>query len=166
MDFLKIVLGIAALAVAWAVVFRSKLIFSFNSWVRDRIFSDQLVLFSGRRMAILLVVLGGVALFSGLEGIIDVQTIKPNIAHSMLEQAKNDFRQGKHSRVISRCKELLRSDSKNKEAWELLATACWAIGDKELARQAVESLVRIDPEHPLGKGTFWQDEKQLKSGAH
>src|SRR5687767_8701331 len=109
MDFLQIIAGIFALILAWALVLRHKLIFKINAWLRERIFSDELILFSGGRVAVLLIVLGGVALFSGLENVVDLQPIKANIASSILHQARQDLKEGKHRRVINRCKILVRS---------------------------------------------------------
>ncbi len=54
-----------------------------------------------------------------------------------------------YPQVVTRCKELVRSDSKNIEAWELLANAWWAMGRKPMALQAMESLLRINPDYPI-----------------
>lgn len=148
MQFLKIFIGISAILLAWAFVYRTKLIFNLNAWMREYVFSDKLVLFSNRRMAALLLILGAVALFSGVEGVVDVQPIKPNIAAKMIEQARMDFRNRAYAQVITRCKELVRSYPKNEEAWELLANAWWAIGRRPLAMQAMESLIRLNPDYP------------------
>ena len=156
MPILKILLGLLALFVAWLFFFRRDLIFSLNEFMRRRVFSDQVVLFQGRRMAALLTMLGVVALFSGIESVIDVQPIKPKIAAEMIRQAHEDLRQGHYMRVVNRCKELVRSDPKNMEAWELLASAWWAVGQKERAARAADSLLRIDPQHPIKQSSIGQ----------
>lgn len=152
MQILKIVLGILALLVAWAYVFRHKIIFAVNAWMREYVFSDHVVLFSGRRLAALLFLLGGLAVFSGISGVINVQVIKPNIAAQMLEEARSDLKKKRYSLVVNRCKELVRSNPREQEAWEMLVIAWWAMGEKDLAKQAAESLLRIDPSNALGKG--------------
>src|SRR5690349_4442200 len=133
MELLKILLGLAALVLAWLFLFRKKSLFTLNEFMRRRVFNDQTVLFQGRRMAALLFTLGAVAIFSGVEGVIDVQDIQPHIAAEMIAQARKDFRDGHYTKVINRCRELVRSDAKNVEAWELLANAWWAIGQKDRA---------------------------------
>ncbi len=149
MPILKILLGLLALLLAWLFVYRAKLVYALNDFMRRRIFSDHVVLFQGRRMAALLTVLGIIAMFSGVEAVIDVQAIKPKIAAEMMTQAHEDLKEGHYSRVITRCRELVRSDPKNVEAWELLATAWWAVGQKDQASKAADSILRIDPNHPI-----------------
>jgi cytochrome c-type biogenesis protein CcmH/NrfG len=162
MQLIKIVLGVLALGLAWAVLFRTGLIFKLNTWMRDNVFNDRLILFSGRRVAVLLLVLGGVALFSGVEDIIEVPPIKSNIAAKMLEDARQDFREARYLEVVRRCKELVRADPKNIEAWELLATGWWALGEKEQAKKAVEVILRIDPENALGNSSIMKSQDKMK----
>ncbi len=162
MHFLKILLGLFALLLAWVVVFRSGLVFKFNAWMRERIFSDQFVLFSGKRVAVLLLVLGAVSFFSGLEQVINIQQIKPSMAASLLEQARRDFKVRHYTRVINRCKVLVRSNPQDAQAWELLAMSWHSLGEKQKARQAAESLLRLNPQHPFGRsilGKFPQPEE-------
>lgn len=149
MPILKILLGLLALLLAWLFVYRTKLVYALNDFMRRRIFSDHVVLFQGRRMAALLTILGIVAMFSGVESVIDVQAIKPKIAAEMLVQAQEDLREGHFTKVVTRCKELVRSDPQNVAAWELLATAWWAIGQKDRAANAADSILRLDPNHPI-----------------
>src|SRR5687767_5008212 len=121
MPILQIFLGLLALTLAVLFFHRSRLLFIFNEFMRRRVFSDHVVLFQGRRMAALLTLLGIVALFSGVASVINVQPIKPNIAAEMIKRAKEDFRGGRYVTVAHRCKDLVRSDPRNVEAWELLA---------------------------------------------
>lgn len=151
MEFLKIGLGVAALLVAWIFIYRTNLILKVNSWLRERVFSDRLVLFSGRRVAVLLLVLGAVAIFSGLDEVTEVQPIKPNIEAAMLEQARANLGAGQYTQAIRRSRELVRANPKNLDAWETLALAAWASGQKEVAAQAVTTILRLDPYHPIGK---------------
>jgi hypothetical protein len=124
--------------------------------MRRRVFSDQVVLFQGRRMAALLFALGAIAMFSGIEGVIDVQAIKPHIAAEMIVQAREDFRLGRYTKVVNRCRELVRSDARNVEAWELLANAWWAMGKKDRAAAAADAILRIEPQHPISKSLIVQ----------
>jgi cytochrome c-type biogenesis protein CcmH/NrfG len=149
MPILKILLGLLALLLAWLYIYRTKLLFALNDFMRERVFSDKVVLFQGRRMAALLTLLGIVALFSGIEAVIDVQPIKPQIAAVMVAQARDDLGRGRYMKVVNRCRELVRSDPKNIEAWELLANAWWALGQKDRASRAVESILRLDASHPI-----------------
>lgn len=113
--------------------------------MRERVFNDQLVLFSGRRVALLLVILGGLALFSGISDIRDKQPIPDHIAKEIVIKAKNDLALGKYHRVVNRCRDLVRSNPKNVDAWELLTQGAWAMGQRDVAKQAAEALLRIDP---------------------
>ena len=149
MPILQILLGLLAILVAWLFFHRSRLLFAFNEFMRRRVFNDHVVLFQGRRMAALLILLGIIALFSGVESVVNVQPIKPNIAAEMLQQAQDDFRMGRYAKTVNRCKELVRSDPQNVDAWELLANAWWALGEKDRATKAVESILRINPDHPI-----------------
>ena len=49
---------------------------------------------------------------------------------------------------------------KSEEAWELLVTTWWAMGEKDLSTQAAVTLIRINPNHPLGK-IYRQELKKL-----
>ncbi len=159
MIIIKIIFGALLLFVAWTYIFHKKLAFQLNAWMREYVFNDQIVLFSGRRIAILLLILGGVALFSGLEGIIDVQPVKPNIAATMIEEARKDSKNGRYSAVVRRCRELIRSTPNSVEAWELLVDAYSRLGEKQLAQEAASVLLRLSPDHPIGQ-SFFQTEKQ------
>ncbi len=150
----KILVGLLAVALAWMVLFRTGMVFRFNAWMRERVFSDRLILFSGRRVALLLIALGGISLFSGIEEVVEVRPLKPEAAANILKEARQDFRRGRYTKVVNRTKELIRSNPKDVEVWELLATAWWALGEKEKARKAVESLLRIEPDHRLGRGSM------------
>jgi cytochrome c-type biogenesis protein CcmH/NrfG len=154
MSILLILLGLLALFLAWLFIYRAKLLFALNEFMRQRVFSDHVVLFQGRRMAALLTLLGAVALFSGVESVVNVQAIKPNIASEMIAQARDDLKGGRYAKVVNRCKELVRSDPKNLEAWELLAGAWWAMGRKDRAARAANSILRIDPNHPIRKSSI------------
>ena len=149
MPILKILLGLLALLLAWLYIYRTNLLFALNDFMRRRIFSDHVILFQGRRVAALLTLLGIVALFSGIEAMIDVQAIKPKIAAEMITEARDDLRQGHYPKVVNRCKELIRSDPNNVEAWELLSSAWWAIGQKERAAKAADALLTLDPSNPI-----------------
>ena len=156
MQILKIALGLLALLIAWLFLFRKKLIFAINEFMRRRVFSDRVVLFQGRRMASLLVILGVVALFSGVEGVIDVQAIRPKIAAVMMAQAREDLRLGRYTKVVNRCRELVHSDPKNVDAWELLANAWWAMGQKDRAATAADSVLRLDPDNAISRSSIGQ----------
>ncbi len=156
MEILKIVLGLVALLLAWLFLFRKKWLFTLNEFMRRRVFSDTVVLFQGRRMAALLFALGAVAMFSGIEGVIDVQAIKPHIAAEMQSQAHEDFRLGRYTKVVNRCRELVRVDPKNLDAWELLANAWWAMGQKDRAAAAAEAILRVDPNHSISRSLIVQ----------
>lgn len=150
--FFKLTFGLAALGVAWILFYRSRLIFQINAWMRERIFNDQLVLFSGRRLAMLLLVLGAISFFSGVESVIEIQPMTPEVTARIMEQARIDMRAGRHTRVINRCREVLRADPKNIAAWELVTGAWWAIGDKARAKQGVDTIMSIDPFYPIASG--------------
>ncbi len=162
MHILKILLGLFALVGAWSYIFHNKLIFRLNAWMRENVFSDQVVLFSGRRVAILLTVLGGLSLFSGLENLIELQPVKPRITAEIIQQARVDLGQKKYKQVISRCRELTKTNPDSVEAWELLVSAWSEMGEKEMARQAATVLLRLDPDHSLGKSVFSEERKRIE----
>jgi hypothetical protein len=149
MHLAKIISGISAIALAWVILFRSGFIFRINKWMRERIFSDQLVLFSGRRLSVLLLILGGVSLFSGLQDVTQYRAIPAHIAEKMREEAEIDFRSGHYQRVIRRCQELVRSDPKDLQSWQLLTNSLWALGEKDMALKAAESVLRLSPDDPI-----------------
>ena len=152
MHYLKICAGIAALAFAWVVIYRTRFIFYLNSWMREKVFNDNLVLFSGKYFAALLIIVGGVALFSGLDDAVYVQYLKPAMVAHIVEQAKLDLAKGNHARVINQCWAVVRSQPTNKEAWALLVTASWARGDRKSTAEAANALYRLDRDNPVLKG--------------
>jgi hypothetical protein len=149
MQILKILLGVLALLLAWIYIYRTRLIYTLNAWMRENVFSDQVVLFSNRRLATLLLILGAVALFSGIKDLEEFRPIRPQVAASMLDQARGEFKNRAYLAVISRCRQLVRSNPKNTEAWELLAGSWWAIGRKNMAFQAMQGLMSNNPDYPI-----------------
>lgn len=150
MEKMKLTFGLLFLGGAWLVLFKSQILFKFNAWMREVVFSDHLILFSGRRLAILLLVLGGLSLFSGLEDFTQFEAIKPEVAAQILDQANDDFKKGRHIRVINWCQVLVRSNPKNIQAWELLANSWWAVGKKSKSYNAIQTLLLLDPDNHLG----------------
>lgn len=159
---IKILLGLIALASAWAVLFQRGLVFKINAWVRENIFNDRVVLFSGKRVAVLLLILGGVCIFSAIEDATYIEPIRPHIASKMREDANQDFREGRYQRVVKLCQELVRGDPRDVEAWQMLAYASWALGNRDQARQAAESVLRIDPDNPIGQSDIISRPKTRK----
>ena len=162
MDVLKIVLGLAAVFLAWLFVFRSSLVLKVNAWIRNTVFNDQMVLFSGRRVAMLLLILGALAIFSGVDNVVDDQSIKPNVAAAMLDEAQAMVKTGKFDAAMRRLKELLRSNPQNVEAWNLMATAAWAAGKRDVAFHAADAVLRLDPKHPIGRSVIVAEKKKLR----
>lgn len=145
MEIFKILLGFSALLLAWSLAFRTGLIFRLNAWLKENVFNDQVLLYSRRRLALLLFVLGMVALFSGIENVLKEQKISPEAATNLLNQIQKDFKARDYARVVSICRILLRSEPKNVSAREFLINALWASGSKEDAFREATFLNRIDP---------------------
>lgn len=124
--------------------------------MRDNIFSDQLVLFSGRRLGIFLLILGGVSLFSGIDQVVIVKKLTSEALTNLLDHAEEDFLKKRYKRVIIQSKEIVRSDPKNVRAWELSIESLLAVGDRKKARKNLTFLLYVDPEHPF------KDRKILK----
>jgi tetratricopeptide (TPR) repeat protein len=151
MVILKITLGILLLLAAWGYLFQKKLIFKLNAWMREIVFSDQVALFSGRRVAILLMVLGGISLFSGLGKFVQGPTFTPEISAQMLAQARQDLMHKEYPNAIRRGRELAKANPKSIEVWEFLAEAYSRAGDKDRARKAATILLQLDPNNQVGK---------------
>lgn len=162
MYILKIVIGLLALVFAWSYLFHNKLVFRLNAWMREYVFNDNVVLFSGRRVAILLVILGALALFSGLENMVLIQPIQPHIAAQIIDQARIDLAKKKYPQVITRCRELIKSNPDYIPAWELLVSAWSEMGEKDLAHQGAMVLLRLDPNHPIGKSVFAKEREKIE----
>jgi tetratricopeptide (TPR) repeat protein len=149
MQLLQLFLGSMALLLAYILFFKKSLIFKMNAFMRDYVFADHVVLFSGGRIAILLLILGTVALFSGVDRVTRGQFLRPRIASKIFDQALAADRSGRHDEAVSRCQELLRSDPNNLAALELMATAYTALGQKDQAREALLKILSINPHYPL-----------------
>jgi cytochrome c-type biogenesis protein CcmH/NrfG len=162
MTTLKILLGLLFLGLAWLYVFRKNLVFQLNSWMRENVFNDQVVLFSGKRVAVLLFMLGFVALFSGVKNVIRVESIPPNIAANMIAQSREHLARKEYSQVVARCKELVHANPNSKDAWELLAMAWSAMGETKLSYQAAENLLRLDPQNVLAGNIIRRKNETLK----
>lgn len=152
LEIAKILTGGLALFLAWVLFFRTRLIYRFNAWMRDHVFNDNLVLFSGQRLAILLLVLGAIALFSGIEQITNDQDLKPKIAAKIISEARTDFINKDYSKVIERCRALIRSNPRNFQAMELLAASYHALGEKEKANEIIYLIIQQEPTYPISKG--------------
>lgn len=130
--------------------------------MREFVFSDQVVLFSGRRVAILLIALGGISLFSGLENFIAPKAIPPKIVAQMLEQSRTDFSKKRYAQVISRCRSVVKANPDEVEAWSLLVETYSRLGEKDLAREGANVLLRLDPNHSLGKSIFRNERERIE----
>jgi len=92
-----------------------------------------------------LLILGCIALFSGIEGVVKQQPLKPNIAADILEKGWGDFQKKKYRQALIKGRLLVRSDPKAVEAWKLLASVWWTIGEKRQAQQAYATIMRLKP---------------------
>ena len=131
MDFLKVFIGILALFLAWAIVFKTRIIFRFNNWIRENVFTDDIVIFSGRRIAVLLLIMGGLALFSGIANITDNSLWTSKREARMMKNAETLFIEEKYAEVIELTENILNIEPDNLRALELMAGSFVAIGEKE-----------------------------------
>lgn len=145
MGIFKILLGFSSLLLAWGLLFRTGLIFRLNAWLKENVFNDQLVLYSRRRLALLLFVLGIVAMFSGVENIFQGLMSSQEETTNLLAQAHANFRSQKYQRVAIVCRALLRSDPRNIPARELLSNSLWALGQKDDAFREAHILDYFSP---------------------
>jgi len=162
----RIILGLLALLIAWVLVKQAKLVFKFNAWMRDYVFSDQVILFSGKRVAILLLVLGVISLFSGVEQISRVQSLRPRIAAKIFNQAQKDFLAGDYDKVIQKCNELLKSDPANLPVLELLASTYLSIKQKEKAMECLRKILFINPNYHIDRGPLVKILHRMKGRKH
>src|SRR5882672_6665224 len=112
MQIIKIILGFLALIFAWSLLFRTGIIFRLNAWLKEHIFNDQIVLYSRRRLALLLFLLGVISLFSGVENVMKKPS-DPVREAALFEEAKFDFKSKQFPRVVTICRVLLKSNPKN-----------------------------------------------------
>ncbi len=149
MQFIQILMGLVAIFLAWVLIFKKPLIFKLNAFMRDRVFTDQLVLFSGGRIAFLLMVLGVVALFSGVDLVTRNQVLGPRSASRIFERAQDDFTAGNYDGVVVKCRELLQSNPTNQAALELMLRAHRAMGQKNEAHEDLLKILEINPHYSL-----------------
>lgn len=149
MSILQIFLGLLAFFLAWMLIFKKPLIFRLNEFMREKVFTDQLVLFSGGRIAFLLIALGVVALFSGVDLITREQGLRPKIAFKMYEQAHDDFSKKRYDSTIVRCEQLLRSKPNDLATLDLLMRAYWAVGKKDEARDVLHRILAVNPNYSV-----------------
>jgi hypothetical protein len=149
---IKIICGIIALLAAWALIFRKQLVYEFNRWMREYAFSDQWVIFSGTRVAVLLFVLGALALFSGIETINQTQVLKPSVVSKMLAGNLEDFKLKKFDRVIQKSQLIIKSYPDNQGAREYLIGAYFATHQSEKAKEEIQNLVAINPNYNFREG--------------
>ena len=132
--------------------------------MRDYIFSDQVILFSGKRVAVLLLILGVLAIFSGVEHIARVQSLKPKITAKIFNQAQKDYLNKDFEKSIQRCNELLKSDPTNVLVLELLASAYLSIGEKDKSMEILAKIMAVNPGYPIGKGPLQKFFGKKKKG--
>jgi hypothetical protein len=149
---IKIICGIIALLAAWALIFRKQLVYEFNRWMREYAFSDQWVIFSGTRAAVLLFILGALALFSGIETINQHQVLKPSVIGRVLENAHEDFKQKNFNRVVVKTTLILQSYPENQGARELLIGAYFSSHQPEKAKEEIENLILYNPNYNFRQG--------------
>jgi len=167
MRYLMFIAGLLAIGLAWLLLYRASSVYRLNQWMRDYVFNDEWVLFSGGKVAVVLLLIGGGALFFGMRQVTDDQTIKPNIAEEIITESRLDMVRGHFTRAITRCEGVLHSDPNNIDAWEVIAMSWWMAGDKDRARAALQNVVRIKPDYftkktPLAR-IYAKPEKNNKS---
>lgn len=108
--------------------------------------------FFGTRVAVLLFILGSVALFSGIETINQTQVLKPSVVAKMLEGTFEDFQSKKFDRVIQKSQLILKSNPENQEAREFLIGAYFATHQSEKAKEEIQNLIAYNPGYNFRKG--------------
>jgi tetratricopeptide (TPR) repeat protein len=149
MQFVQILLGLLALFLAWVLIFKKPLIFQLNAFMREHVFTDQLVLFSGGRIAFLLLVLGVVALFSGVDLVTRNQVLGPRSASKIFERAQDDFNDKDYNAALVKCRELLHSNPSDVAVLELMMRAHRELGQKDEARETLRKILEINPRYSV-----------------
>lgn len=167
MNGIKVLVGFLAVFLAWALIFQTSTIYKFNKWARDILFNDEWILFSGRRISVLLFILGGVALFSGLYGINNSSSSNPNFLVVRLNQGDQELKKGHFQHASEKAREALSLDPQSARAWELLATSWALMGETDRAINALKTLKAIDPHFQIvGTPLEGLEIKGKKSGAN
>ena len=151
MQILKILIGFLALGLAWSLLFKTGIIFKINTWIKENIFNDQVVLYSRRRLALLLFFLGIVSLFSGVEKVVRAPEIGGDRIDQMIVEAKLNLKNRDYQRVLKICRVLIKSNPKNIQVREMEVSALWALGQKKEAHHVVMILQALDPSNAVAK---------------
>jgi hypothetical protein len=165
MGILKITLGFLALVLAWSLLFRTGLIFRLNAWIKENVLNDQIVLYSRRRLAFLLLALGVVSLFSGVENLGLNLGYSGEAKAAMVSKIQSDFKSRQYTQVVANCRLLLKTDPKNIPIREFLINSLWALGNKEAALKEARMLSHVSPTNATAKVVLSKS-KQLKSGSN
>lgn len=151
MQILKILLGFLFLVLGWSLLFRTGLIFRLNAWFKENVFNDQLVLYSRRRISLLLFFLGIISLFSGIDSVMKDPMISVEGTSHLLEEAQGSFKAKDYKRVVKICRTILKRDSDNIPARELEINALYATGEKDDAQRSALILINFDPQNESAK---------------
>lgn len=151
MVFLKIFIGILALFLGWLFLFRKDLVYKANHWIRTTVFDDQLALYSGQRIASLLLILGCVALISGLDNSFYLEMLKPYQTSRQLNRVRNEFERKHYAHAIQKGQEYLVRKPNDVEVMGLVALSYYMNGDLKNAQSMVSQMMKIEPKSTLLK---------------
>ena len=132
MVFVKLALGILFLLLGWVYLYKPNLVSRINSFAREKLFNDRVILLSRKKVSIVFFCLAFVTLFMGISSMGGWAenagtALLMNKASYRLYKAAQDYRAGRYTETIAACNEVLMADPKNKLAIHQLALAYTAM---------------------------------------
>lgn len=129
MVYAKLAIGVLFLLLGWIYLYQPNLVSRLNSFARDVLFNDRVILLSRKKVSIVFFCISFIAVFMGLSSMGGGWAENTGTALLMnrdsyrLYKAMQDYHSGNFDDAIAACNEVLTSDPKNKLAIHQLALA-------------------------------------------
>jgi tetratricopeptide (TPR) repeat protein len=156
----KIVAGVGLLCVSLGYLYRPALVLRMNSLCRSMFFNDSYVLHYRRRWGLLFFIFAVLFFYSGFINLARKVPVGKSASYLDLSDAYKTFRAHQYRATVVRCEEILKRESDNVHAWLLLGEAWTALGRKDLAKNAWDRVLKLDPDNPVGRGKLFKTDEQ------
>ena len=134
MVYAKLALGVLFLLLGCIYLYKPNLVSRINSFARDFLFNDRVILLARKKVSIVFFCLSFVSIFMGLSSMggwaenSGTEFLMSRDSYR-LYRAMQDYKAGRYDETIAACSEVLMRDPKNKLAIHQLAQAYVALNN-------------------------------------
>ncbi|MBI4395768.1 MAG: hypothetical protein HY548_01640, partial [Elusimicrobia bacterium] len=143
-------------------LYRPQWVLKWNELGRSVLFNDAYVLLYRRRWGLLLFLAAILFFYSGFNNIASSRAQFRPSSYLDLWEAYRVYRGQNFAGAVTRCNELLKREPNNINAWVLLGSSWVSLGRKDMAKQAWEHVLSMDPDHPVKRSMILENPGRME----